>query len=751
MKRRLSATLALLAITALATACSKSAAPVTSADESTGAVTYKAAEGKKEEAPPSPTFALQADDEPVTEVTEEEERAGEDLDRLVGEGDMAYRQVPEAPAASPEPEPAVDGSGLDLGALPAGATIELAKEGYLEEYERKAGPDKVANIVIDGKQAQPAENGWHYQADDANGPGAAQPPSPPATTSPSSGETDGRWKGEADKEEGELGRGEEQNRRSRGGKLREKNVAQTNTTRSAVTESDVTKGAKDTGKRDKHLVRDESARKPDRFLPRMLYFENTYLGGDAAYRENLRRINEALGQRARPHELAHAYPQPFDAPEDDGLALTAELDRRTFDKPGRVFLQVGLQGSKRFGWRRPPLEVVLILDPPALASGNEPAIRVILELLNQLGPQDRLAVLVAGEEPRVLAPLDRIHALRVALPPALESLAVPPATPSTALGTTMKRAGGLLRDASLNRTTLPGTQTVLILTSGSATDRVSPATSAAHDLTLQGIVTSVIEVDAARGGPWWAVANAGYGNYHRIEGGDPSKAVHDELDTLSRVVARLVRVNIRLSKNAEGIRILGSRVLDKQEVKRVKAREVAADRNLSKTMGVKADRGDDDDGIQTVIPYFYGGDAHVILVELWVERPGPIADITLRYKDMVNLSNATARTSVALRNVPREDTPEQLAIRRNLRGLGIAEALEHASLRVKHSDPDGALEWLRTAEQAAQRTTDADRRVVTDFARLVDRRDWVNDSENRRLLSESLYLAGRRKVGEPAE
>ena len=490
--------------------------------------------------------------------------------------------------------------------------------------------------------------------------------------------------------------------------------------------------------------------RPDRFLPRFLYFENTYLGGDAAYRENLRRVNEALGAEERPHDLATAYPQPFDAPPEAGLALTAELDRSTFEKPGRVFLQVGIQGSRRYGWRRPPLEVVLVLDPPALAAGMEPAVRVIGELLAQLGPQDQLAVVLADAEPRTLAPLGRIRNLRTVLPPVLDGLAPRPAPSAGALASAMKHAGALLQQASTNRTTLPGTQTVLVLASGGATDRVAPATSVAHALTMQGVVTSVIEVDAAPRGEWWAVANAGYGNYHRIEGGDPRTAVKDELDTLSRVVARLVRVNIRLSKNAEGIRILGSRVLDQEEVRRVKAREVAADRNLSKTMGVKADRGDDDDGIQTVIPYFYGGDAHVILVELWVDRPGTVADVTLRYKDMVNLSNATARVSVAMRNVPREDTPEQLVIRRNVRGMAIAESLQHASIRVRHGDPAGALEWLAAARTKAERTSPADRRVVTEFSRLVDERTWTGNPHERELLADSLYLAGRRKVGEPA-
>ncbi len=141
------------------------------------------------------------------------------------------------------------------------------------------------------------------------------------------------------------------------------------------------------------------AEKPARFLPRVFYFENTYLGGNAAYQEQRRRLEQALGHRRLPHLAARLPPQPFDAPGDAGLALTASLDRGYVDRPGRVFLQVGLQGSSRFGWRRPPLDVVLVVDRSLVASPRRIP-EAFGALAKRLGPRDRLGVVFAAERPK---------------------------------------------------------------------------------------------------------------------------------------------------------------------------------------------------------------------------------------------------------------------------------------------------------------------------------------------------------------
>lgn len=483
--------------------------------------------------------------------------------------------------------------------------------------------------------------------------------------------------------------------------------------------------------------------RPHRFLPRMCYFENTYLGGNAAYEERLRRLADDFGGRLRPFEQAALPPQAFDPPIDAGLALTTELDRLWLDQPGRVVLQIGLQGSERFGWRRPPLDVMLVVDQPAVAGDAEALTVATTALLRRLGPQDRLGIIVAGA-PAPLADLGAIRDLRGGLARALEGFRAPPDGGPAALATAMARAGARLFAAAGDTARVPGTQTVIVLTRDGDPGRVAAATGVAHQLSTQGAVTSVVQLGAAAT-RWWAVANAGHGNYHRAPGREALAAALDtELDSLARVIARLLRVNVRLAPHVEAIRVIGSRVLGQDEVVEVKAREVATDRNLSRSLGLKADRGDDDDGIQTVIPYFYGGDAHVILIELWVEKPGPVADVTLRYKDMVKLDNATARASAALGRIPRDDTPAQAVVRRNFHGFDLAAVLDEAATYARRGDAFAVSDRLTRAEQMARQQGGGDLRVVEGFQRLV--RDGMVQREPA-LLGEALEMASRRRIG----
>ena len=44
------------------------------------------------------------------------------------------------------------------------------------------------------------------------------------------------------------------------------------------------------------------------------------------------------------------------------------------------------------------------------------------------------------------------------------------------------------------------------------------------------------------------------------------------------------------------------------------------DQRLSTRLGIKLDRGEDDDGVQVIVPAFYGGDSHLIHLVLWVKN-----------------------------------------------------------------------------------------------------------------------------------
>ena len=471
--------------------------------------------------------------------------------------------------------------------------------------------------------------------------------------------------------------------------------------------------------------------RPASFLPSMFYFENTYLGGDAGYRESLRRLDAALGLSGAPHRLAALPNQGFDAPAHDGLALTATIDRSSLDEPGRVYLQVGIRGSERYGWRRPPLEMVAVVDVVGLG-GTGPATSVVEALLARLGPQDRLAIVGVGNG-GVVAPLEAPRRHRAELLPRLEQ-ALSRANGSD-LESSMRLGGALLADANLRRTTAPGTQVVLVVTA--SPDAAASTAGLAAELGLQGVVTSVIGLgtaDQAAGS--WSVAAYGNGNLHAAPNvAAIPAAIDSELELLARVVARLVRVNIVLPSWVHPIRVLGSRPLLQEEVRIVKAREVETDRRLSKVLGIEADRGDDDEGIQTVIPVFYGGDSHVIVLELWADKAGPVADVSVKYKDLVNLDNATARTSVTLRSGSHLASLDQRELTHNVRALEGSDVLNQAAQAIESGDTGGARQVLDRATPG----------LAASYGAWLDRADRGEVTPG--LVAESLRLAARRTAG----
>ncbi len=506
-----------------------------------------------------------------------------------------------------------------------------------------------------------------------------------------------------------------------------------------------------TTRRGAHTVRfadnSETFQAPTKTLPRMFYFENTYLGGSAAYAERLRRLERALQDETRPYEIVQAEVQPFDPPRSDGLGLTASVDVPYFAQPRRVFLQVGLRGSSRYGWRRPPLDIVLVVDQPAFQRGAAFVTSFIVEVLRQLGTTDRLGIVLAGEASPVFLELTRLDSAQQHLANRIDHLKAPTSSGVSDLADAMQKAGVLLAAASDDEATVPGTKTILLLSGEQDPTRIANATSAAHNLTVEGCVTSVFALNAEHG-EWWQVANAGYGNLHRISETAFAPALDEEMKSIARVVARLVRLNVRVGKDVKAIRVLGTRVLEQREVEEVKARELATDLSLSKSLGITSDRGEDDDGIQTVIPYFYGDDSHVILIELWVEGPGMIADVTLRYKDMVNLDNAESRVSVRLGQRPLPATPEQIQISRNVRGFQLAENLQKASDAVYRNDMGEAVRNLGAAKAMASDTNQLDVKALEDLETMVERDDWQANPARRATVQETLLISGQRRVGD---
>src|SRR5688500_4731267 len=113
------------------------------------------------------------------------------------------------------------------------------------------------------------------------------------------------------------------------------------------------------------------------------------------------------------------------------------------------------------------------------------------------------------------------------------------------------------------------------------------------------------------------VSREGKGNYHFIKDGADTRTVFaKELEELTHVVARAVKLRVRLAEGVGLVRVLGARVLDAGETSRVKADEKKIDRRVYEELGITPDRqrAPEEPGIKTLIPNFYRGDNHVMML-----------------------------------------------------------------------------------------------------------------------------------------
>lgn len=436
------------------------------------------------------------------------------------------------------------------------------------------------------------------------------------------------------------------------------------------------------------------------FIPARGYFENTYLPGDPQLEWLRERLSQLPGGVA--FDLVDAirpYRQPFDAPETDGLAVFLSADRKGVEGPARLTLQVGLKGSLRHAQRRSAVTAALVVDVRQVP--DEPARRSLWTLADAMAGElqagDRFFLVVAGvERPLKLKPAQfSSTSVRRVLAQALEEREQKGAQGSLegalqAAYDAIRGEGGA--DAPL------GANLVLLLGAGELGEDLERLSLLSHTRAVDGIGLTALgvgtgaDVEGLR-----ALALAGQGRFRLVQAGSERQTVESELAASGSVVARAIRLRIRLASGVKLISVLGSRSLDAVAADRVRQAEQAIDQRVSRTLGIEADRGEDEDGIQIVIPAFFAGDDHVILLDVVVPGPGPVADVRARYKDLVNLKNAVAQASLVLAAGERPLDPLSLNVQKNLLAFHLAQELRKAAHSLDTGQTEEAMEGLRVA------------------------------------------------------
>jgi TonB family protein len=446
-----------------------------------------------------------------------------------------------------------------------------------------------------------------------------------------------------------------------------------------------------------------------RFQEAKGYWANTYVPGDPM----LRSLELSLRGTGYPalHQAARPAPLPLDATSTGALSLFIHSNRRGITEKNRLLVQVGIRASDHHGRRRPPMNIGVVLDlPRAINQDVASATTTLLSSLegaSELGDRFRLIVPGAGE---VLTPETFRHGpLTVALQDLYSR--TPSGSVSDALALALEKV-----HAGDDPTMPLGTSVVLVVAGRRLGGELEGLARMAQASAVGGVAVSAIgvgaELDSAE---LDRLALDGQGRRYVLDNASEGPGIIDrELSSASRTVARAVRLRIQLAEGVRLVDVLGSNPLSARESARVRADERVMDLRLAKNLGIEADRGKDEDGIQIVIPAFYAGDAHSILLDVVADGPGPIAEVTARYKDLVRLENTVSRAGLALPRTDALSGPLEISVEKDYLEFRVAEALRDASEAVDRGDTETASQTLQDAMAFA---LERDRSMLEEYLR----------------------------------
>ncbi len=495
------------------------------------------------------------------------------------------------------------------------------------------------------------------------------------------------------------------------------------------------------------------------------YWASTYVPGDPVIRALQQRLGAVVdGSGLELARRSRTVEQPFDAPDRSAIAVYLDADSAAAEGPTRMRVQVGLRGTDRRSGRRPAMNIGVVLDLREHFDVEQAsAMRALLEALSEASDiGDQFSLVVAGRPGGVLIEPGTFGygpvsvAATQALGETAEALSDAPT-----LSLFDAYAAAVQRVSASDDPNAPlGSSLVLVVTPGRIGGELWGLDRAVHQAAVDGIPTSVVGVGSRIDlSELDRLALSGQGNRRLLErAADAASLVDREISAAGRAVARALRLRIRLAAGVQLIDVLGSRRLDEAQAQRVRDAEQAVDQRIARSLGIQADRGEDEDGIQIVIPAFYAGDSHVILLDVVVPGPGPVADVTVRYKDLVHLRNGVGRAHLGMSRGVREPGPLQLNVTKNLVAFGLSETLQRAGALAA----DGHI-GRATQEVAAFNATlsglgalvpgfDTDPGLDTDLALLGDFISALASSdawERPNEIADSLLYAGYLKLLEP--
>jgi hypothetical protein len=515
------------------------------------------------------------------------------------------------------------------------------------------------------------------------------------------------------------------------------------------------------------FLRERRALEDLRFQPASGYWANSYVPGDPV----MRWLEARLGERdrsalqafaARPlllDDAARQTPQPFDPPHSAALSVFLQADRRGLEGEGRMLVQVGLQGAYRRSGLRPAMSVGIVLDwRGAVSPEVAAAMRALVDgFLAAKDVGDRFSLTVVGRPGGTVVGADAFRHGPIAV--AMRRLVAPAGSdasggPVLGLDEAVRATATRLQRSEDPAAPL-GSSLVLLVTSQPLGHHTEALASIAHRSAVAGVPVSVVGIgEAVDLAAIERVTLAGQGNRRLMHTAAEAEGLAErELSSLARVIARAVRLRIRLAPGVRLVEVVDADRLDATGAQQVREAEKSIDRRLARNLGIEADRGEDEEGIQIVIPAFHSRDAHAVLLDVVAPGPGPIADVTVRYKDLVYLRNSVARDHLSLGRSADPPGPLERNVVKNYLAIRLASALKDAGRALLTGGDDRAiarirefralLESLRREVPGFQNDTDLanDAGMLGEYLALLDG-SALDRIDNRQYLADSLQLAG---------
>lgn len=503
------------------------------------------------------------------------------------------------------------------------------------------------------------------------------------------------------------------------------------------------------------------------FKPVSGYWANTYVPGDASIRYLESQLGRwandgtALGAlNARLVQTVMPNRQPFDAPRRASLDVFMHADKTSIDGPARLRVQIGIRAADRKGGHRPSMNIAVVVDTrtPLDATTRDKVSAMLRALGGASQPGDNISLLAPGDKGLLIAPGEFRHGtIEVALGQLFGETDSSPTEAVLSLRETIGLAARQIETSRSGPGAL-GTNLVLLVSGSMIGAELAGLEAQAHRNALHGIGLSVVSLGGSADlTELDSLVLLGQGHRRIITAADDARAViENELRAASRAVARAVRLRIRLAEGVRLVDVLGSHSLEDGEAERVREAENSIDQTLSRELGIEADRGEDEDGIQIVIPSFYAGDSHVILLDIVVNTPGPVADITIRYKDLLERENGVARANLSVASANRAPGLLELNVLKNHVTYLVTESARRAGQAIARGDLRAArtnLDHMRLLVQGLRGEVPAwrdngellsDEDMLAAFVAVLTPHVVAGSADRQRLVDSLAYVAARR-------